>query len=106
MEVLDQVKETVEKMVEEVKTNTTGLQEKTQERIEKVKDDYQTAITSLKDEFSHSSTTFKGYQERISTKLNKHFSGKELVSDIKEEVDFFSKELKDSVERIKDAFKK
>ncbi|MCP4124525.1 MAG: hypothetical protein GY751_22500, partial [Bacteroidetes bacterium] len=63
-------------------------------------------VSSLKDEFSHSSTTFKGYQERLSTKFNKHFNGKEIVADLKEEVEFFSKELKDSVERIRESFKK
>lgn len=106
MEVLDQVKDRVEKLVDEVKTGTNEVQGKAQERMEKVRENYKTAVEALKGEIEQSSVTFKGYQERISTKMKKHFNGKELVADIKEEVDLFSKELKDSVGRIKAAFQK
>ena len=51
-------------------------------------------------------TTFTGYKERISTKLNKHFNGEEIVADLKEEVEFFSNEFKNSFERVKGAFTK
>ena len=106
MEVLDQVKERVEQLVEDVKLNTTEVQGKTQETLEMMKENYNTAIATVREEFANSSTTLKGYQERLSTKFNKHFNGEELVADIKEEVDFFSNELKDSVGRIKEAFNK
>jgi chromosome segregation ATPase len=106
MEVLDQVKETVENVVSDVKSNVSQVQEKAEDQMGKAKENYKSTVDALKGELNHQAQTLKGYQERISTKFNKHINTKEIVADLKEEVEIFTNELKSSVERIKEAFKK
>ena len=110
MEVLDQVKETVENLVNDVTSNLSGVQEKAEEGYEQVVDNAKSAWSSIKDELDGQSDHLNEYRERISDKFNKHlskdFNREELVSDLKEEVQFFSNELKSSVERIKESFNK
>ncbi|MEZ5004230.1 MAG: hypothetical protein R2730_14460 [Chitinophagales bacterium] len=106
MEVLDQVKEKVEAVVTEVKENVTGVQGKAEEQYGKFVENYKSAAEKLKGEYAHQTTTLKGYKERLSTKFSKHFNTKEIVADLKEEVDFFKGEFKNNIERVKAAVKK
>ena len=73
MEVLDQAKETVENIVNDVTTNLSGVQEKAEERYGKVLDNVKTAWNSLKDELDNQSSHVKEYSDRIKTKANKQF---------------------------------
>lgn len=110
MEVLDQVKERVETLVNDVKENIpsdlSNAQGKAEEVYGKVVDNTQSVFGALKNELSTQSGTLKTYQERISAKMNKHFNREELIADVKEEFQFFTGEVKDSVERIKTAITK
>lgn len=109
MEVLDQVKETVENIVNDVSTNFSGVQEKAEMNIEKVRSNAMTAWSSIKDELTNQSSHMKEYSDRITSKFNKHFkefNRETLVNDVKEEVEFFSNEMKSSVERVKAGFAK
>ncbi len=105
MEVLDQVKEKVEAVVTEVKENVTEVQGKAETQYGKVIENYKEAAEKLKGEYTHQSTSLQGYKERISTKFAKHFDSKAIAADVKEEVEFFTEEFKNTVERVKTALK-
>jgi FtsZ-binding cell division protein ZapB len=106
MEVLDQVKEKVENIVTEVKSNVTEVQGKAEAQYNKFIENYKVAVEKLKGEYEHQSAALKGYKERIAAKVGKPFDASTITTDIKEEVEFFSNELKNSVERLRTSLKK
>jgi flagellar biosynthesis chaperone FliJ len=108
MEVLDQVKEKVENIVTEVKSNVTDVQVKAEEQYNKFIENYKVAVDKLKGEYTQQATTFQGFKERIAAKASKHkkFDAAAITADIKEEVELFTSELKSGVERLRTSFKK
>lgn len=93
----EKIQDAVNTFVSEAKQNIEAT--KTQ-----VTDTYEQVVTAAKEEIEIQKTAFGSYKERIQTKLQKNFDKDSLVSDVKEEVEFFSNEFKTVFDRNKGRF--
>jgi len=92
----EKIQDAVNSLVEETKVNY----EKTREQVV---DSYNKAVAELKDEYEAQKVSFSSYKERLT---NKNFEVKNLPNAVKEEVEFFSNELKTVVNRNVERAKK
>lgn len=94
-----------EKIQDAVKTFVNEAKQNIETTKTQVTETYDQVVVAAKEEIEIQKNSLGTYKERIQTKLKKNFDKDTLVSDVKEEVEFFSNEFKTIFDRNADRFK-